>query len=606
MTPGDEAAPVAGQRLGQGLFGAGVLEFAAVLAARPLADADLGWHLAEGRAIVGSLAIPAVDPFAYTHRPVQRVDLIGDVLLYLTARLGGPAALQVGGALLALAIAVALLALTRRAAPSSRLIVALSLAGLSSWLLVRPVMLSFLFFPVLLLLLQTHREAPASRSGRRALALVLPLLFLWSNTHGFAILGATLALAYAGCRLGARIARGRSSWLAALFPPADGEAAGWSAGVILASVLAMMVTPGGPRAVFGGPLRALNDVTYVTEWAHTGASFLYGTEQAAALVLVVTMVALVAGREPDGRRCPPLFDLVVLALALVLGRAAIRFIPVAILLAAPFSARRLGTLIPVTPLMHVATGFAMLLVAPAILLRPGLSLGVGFDRRFQPEGAVEYILSARPSGHMWNFSPYGGYLIWRLYPEHLVLMDGRTAWVHDPSVSLRVEQSNFDRGVFLGLVEEFDIQWAVSRAGYQEPFGVPLTRAAGWVMVYVDDYSAVYVRRDGPNRALADAGYRLLDHLMPLEAVLGLAMSPTTDPEALAQDAALAVRQDPSSARAALIQVCAALSLRDRAGFRAAMERLDTLVPGNPAIPALERAWAEALRDGATPRSLAH
>ena len=164
-----------GQRLGQGLFGAGLLAFVAVIGARPLGDPDLGWHLAQGRVIVQTGSIPAVDPFAYTHRAVQRVDLIGDVLLYVISRLG-PAALQIGGAVVALAIALALLALTRRVAPFSRLIVALSLTGLSSWLAVRPVMLSFLCFPVLLLLLEAHREAPASRSGRRALALALPLL----------------------------------------------------------------------------------------------------------------------------------------------------------------------------------------------------------------------------------------------------------------------------------------------------------------------------------------------------------------------------------------------------------------------------------------------
>jgi hypothetical protein len=582
-------APTRSRLLGRLLFVVGMLAFGAVLALRPLGDPDLGWHVATGRVIVETRGIPHVDALAYTHRPVQRVDLVGDVALYLAYHLGGPVGLQLFGAALALAIAATMLALTRRSKPLAYLVVGLSMAAMGSWLQVRPVLLSFLYLLLLLLLLDTHRHVPRTRAGKRALWLVVPLLWLWSNTHGFVVLGAAISALYAGCALAARLARGR---LGRLFPEKDGRAAGPICLVVATALLATLATSGGAK-IYAGPARALNDTATVTEWVTTSAGFLARDEPAAGAVLLLAIVALLFGRERSGKWVTSAFDLGLVVAALVLGRSSVRFVPVAVLLLAPFIARRLARFVRPGALMDVVTGFSALLVAPALLLRPGAVLATGFDRRLEPEGAVQYVLAAEPRGPMWDFSPYGGYLSLRLYPRYLVLMDGRTAWVHDPALTDRVYRSNFESAAFEGLVREFGIEWAVSRAGPDEHFGVPLTRDPGWVMVYLDDYSAVYVRRDGPNRQLAERGYRLLNHLMPLEQVLGLAVSPRTDADSLANDAALAVMNDPSSPRATAIQACAAIRSRDEATFEAALRRLAVLAPGSEVTAVLQKVWSE-------------
>jgi hypothetical protein len=566
-----------------------MIAFGAVLALRPPGDPDLGWHIATGRVIVESRAIPHIDPLAYTHRPVQRVDLVGDVALYLAYRLGGPLGLQLFGAAVALAIAAALLVITRRSAPFAYLVVGLAIAAIASWLQVRPVLLSFLYLPLLLILLDKHHRGPRTREGRRALGLVVPLLWLWSNTHGFVVLGAAISALYAGCAGAARLARGR---LGRLFPARDGRAAGQVCLTVAAGLLATLITSGGAK-IYVGPARALNDTTTVTEWVTTTLGFLAREEPIAGVVLLLAVVALAFGRERSGKWLPSAFDLGLFVAALVLGRSSVRFVPVAVLLLAPFIARRLARFVRPGALMDLATGFSALLIAPALLLRPGVELGVGFDRRLAPEGAVQYVLAAQPQGPMWNFSAYGGYLSLRLYPRYLVLMDGRTAWVHDPALTERVYRSNSDPAAFEGLVREYGIEWAVSRAGPDERFGIPLTREPGWEMVYLDDYSAVYVRRDGPNRGLAEQGYRLLNHLMPLEQVLDLALSPATDADALAHDGALAVRDDPSSPRATAIQACAAIRSGDGATFEAAVRRLAVLAPGSPVTEVLQRVWKE-------------
>ncbi len=42
-----------------------------------------------------------------------------------------------------------------------------------------------------------------------------------------------------------------------------------------------------------------------------------------------------------------------------------------------------------------------------------------------PEGAVEWIFKNKPEGKMFNSYNWGGYLIWRLYPDYPVSIDGR-------------------------------------------------------------------------------------------------------------------------------------------------------------------------------------
>jgi hypothetical protein len=48
-----------------------------------------------------------------------------------------------------------------------------------------------------------------------------------------------------------------------------------------------------------------------------------------------------------------------------------------------------------------------------------------------PAGAVEFIQRTRPPGPLFNDYGWGGYLIWRLYPDYRVSIDGRAA-VHGP------------------------------------------------------------------------------------------------------------------------------------------------------------------------------
>lgn len=472
----------------------------------------------------------------------------------------------------------------------SSLAAAMSVATMNPWLIARPATFSFLAIACVLLLIDAHRQAPATRKGRWLLSAVVLLQLLWANVHGFAVLGSALLVGYAAYRSLAALTRSR---LGAVLPARDGVDAPFACVVALLGLAATCVNMAGAR-LFTGPMQAERDFTRVTEWATTRWQFALQEQPMTMVLLVLALAALLAGRDPDtGSRVPTLWEVGLVVVAVVLGRSAVRLIAPAAVLVAPVIARRFSSLVRTTRLSAAAGHATTVTLALYLFLFPGTSWGFGFEPSHVPEGAVQFVERAGLQGRMWNFSPYGGYLSWRLYPGHRVLIDGRTGWVHEPRLVAQAFASHTQAQPFEQLVREFDLQWAVTRVSEGEAIGVPLAASGRWRMVFWDDNSAVYVRADGPNAGLALQGYRLLRHLTPLEVIAQLALRGERAAD-LVHDASLARQQDPDSPRAAFIGACAALVQREQPSFLQAVDDLSRLAPGHQAVPLLHSLWQRA------------
>lgn len=560
------------------------------LSLRRLGDFDLPWHLATGRQMLAERALPTVDQLAYTARPIQHTELVADLALaWLHAR-GGAALLQVFGGLSAAAILVALHLRTRAHGPLSWLTAALAGWVMSPWLLVRPATLSMLLLALLAWTLDVSRDDAARR--RWALAALPPMFLVWGNTHGAVLIGLLVLWIAAAHRVLCRVARGRtgsSGWL----PLEDGIAAWPTLAVAAASTALAMINTAGPKLLVL-PMLARRDFATTTEWQRPDLAF-FATEPGGLVLAALGLAALTLGREPDGRRAPRVETVLQVALGLALATSAVRLIAFAAVLVAPVVARRLGAHVRGGRTVSFACAAATSLLAASMVLRPYTSVGVGFEPKHFPEGAVAYIQQARPAGHMANFLPFGGYLAWRLAPTWQVLVDGRTGWVHDPALVALVFRAERDAGAFDELVRTHAIEWAVTRSAEGEVFGVPLAEGPSWTLVYFDDTGAVYARRGGPNDALARAGYRVFRHLTPPEVLLAMAIDGVRAAD-LAHDGALAARQAPTSPRALFLAACGALAAREGDAFFDALGRLDAVAPGHPAGAVLRRAWTVAPR----------
>ena len=161
--------------------------------------ADFWWHLRTGQIIVQTGLIPTTDLFTFTRAgmPWTNQAWLMQVLLYLAYRLGDLRLIVFVHAL-TVALGYLLVELGCLQAPGTRsrdaALATLFAIGLGSlnWG-VRPQSISFLFFGLLVYLVERHR------SGRLWTAwLWPPVMALWANLHGAFIFGLLFLLIYAG------------------------------------------------------------------------------------------------------------------------------------------------------------------------------------------------------------------------------------------------------------------------------------------------------------------------------------------------------------------------------------------------------------------------
>ena len=578
------------RRLEPWVVGLGTVAATVVLALRKLADFDLPGHLAVGRLVATTHGRLRVDDLSYTHRPIQNVEYVSDVILYFTSRLGGPFALQVLGAFLALGIATCLVASTKRAGWVAVPVVALTIAAVQPWLLVRPATASFLLLAILFVAIFRSRVG----TSRTSIVGVTLLFALWSNVHGFVLVGLAVIAGYTLYSFVCRIARGR---LGGLAPESHGRDATRVAAATLGAAAGSMCNQAG-IGLLTAPLRASNDFGHITEWETTTFAFLVREAPLVLVVVVIAIAALALGGDAASpaqtRSSPTLLDLGLVALALVLGRSAVRMLPVACILIAPVVIRRIAGRLPDTSRLSLVAAVSACLVAPWMFLASPAQAGVGFDATHFSERATDYIVATKPTGNMYNSLPLGGWLDWKLYPAFRTFVDHRQGWVHDPAVLKEYYASETDAAAFARLATEFKFEWAVVFAAEGSELGVPIAHSPSWAMVYWDDATAIYVRTEGPNAPTARHGYRLMRHLTAPGDVLMASVRRDEMARRLALDGRLAKRQAPDSPRATFLAGCAAIALDDRASLDVAVADLALIRPGHPGLEMLRAGWDAA------------
>jgi hypothetical protein len=579
------------------LFWAGTLAFFGAIAARKLGDFDLPWHIALGRAVAELRGIPEVDPLAFTHQRITFLEPLSELLLYGLWKSGGALPLQLLGALFSAGVGWALFAQLKGRGPIAYLATGLALAGMNSWMVVRPATLSFFLIALTLALIEWHRGTESPRTRQLIEWSWPPLALIWANVHGFAFIGVGLCVVYSVYRVCCRLARGR---LGALLPQSDAGNNSALLCALLASLAALANAAGpvarlGPSRLFSTSPVARYGLERVTESALPSFDFFVHHEPLGPILLLFALLGLWLGTDRDGKRgWPSLFEIALVLLGFVGFVTMVRSVPLGVLLLTPVLANRWAALLPRTTLTRWALSTSSWLAAGVALLNPGMNLGVGFDATHFPERAVAFIQRHALRGHVFNFSPFGGYLSLMLHPERLVFMDGRLEHARDGNLVVRADDALHDPRVFAELEREFDFQYAVLSAREGEATGIPISRDVRWTMVHFDDVAAVYVRSPGPNAALATSGYQVLRHLSDPRAVLKLASAGNESAPLLMHDGQLAVAQDPYSPRAAFLFACGKLAVRDQSGFAFALQRLATLAPGHPALDLLATGFRQS------------
>jgi len=462
-------------------------------------DADYWWHLRTGQWILEEGRIPYTDPFSFTMQgqPWIAHSWLADIGMILLYRYVGPFSLLLLRSLLQVGTWVLLLKMLwdrwpRLWGPLLLLLVAL-LASARFWL-ARPNTVSLVLTVVLVYLWWLYKRHGLDRLW------LLPLLFvLWANLHSGWIYGLLLLGAlFVGEALAGRFwpdpfPLGRKRWLRfGLFS--------------LLCLPAVVINPYGPRLLlypftyyFGGITQHTN---YVAEWLspnfHELSNLLFA-------LLLLAVIAVLAWRRGTIAPAETLALVLFVGLALSSVRAAGIAIPLIIwsiagvmgegVAARPAPARRGAWRPPSKTTSWLWHGATLLLV---LLLLAGIGVEYALWGRangFSGENAVPQdavtALAQLGAQRMFNSYNWGGYIIWRLYPEHLVFMDGRADLYGDALFSQYMQ------------VWKAGPAWAQVLADYQVdaiicerqgPLATVLTASSGWRPIYVDEEAAVFRR----------------------------------------------------------------------------------------------------------------
>jgi hypothetical protein len=124
-------------------------------------------------------------------------------------------------------------------------------------------------------------------------------------------------------------------------------------------------------------------------------------------------------------------------LTLVFGYGALRSVrnvPLFAIVVIPVMAEQLDYLLKFRPIAH-AQSRIFRYIAPMVISAMIVVLVMSFiqvtknqqksEAENFPKDAVDWIISNKPTGNIFNSYNWGGYIIWRLYPEYLVYIDGR-------------------------------------------------------------------------------------------------------------------------------------------------------------------------------------
>ncbi len=470
-------------------------------AAQPITDPDFWWHLRTGQYIVETKSIPYTDIFSTVRFGSEWVthEWLSEVFMYSIFRVLGYGGLI---AIFSMLITAAFWIVYRRCRKhgvhpylAGFALLLGATATMPTWG-VRPQMFSLLFASIFISFLDRYSR----REAMPSIWWLAPLMVLWVSMHaGFALGLVLIVLTVAGLFLDWSLLR------------KDSFADVWRRArplcwLLIICVAAVSLNPNGIR-LYSYPFETLTSqamMQYIEEWK--APNFHEPMFQALALLLIATFSALAF----SSKRARPGELLMLAATAWATLRSG-RNVPFFALVATPLFAEHSwnwvvsqhgGQWLTVAERREPGRKPTWKLSLNALLRLLGLAvviLGVvgavekqpATEAQEFPAAAVDFIRDQRPPEPIYNEYEWGGYLIWRLFPDYRVYIDGRAdvygdslveeyIAVHDGKTAWRAPLDN--RGIRTVLVKP-DIALASL-----------LRQDSTWEKVFEDKQAVIFVR----------------------------------------------------------------------------------------------------------------
>jgi hypothetical protein len=482
-----------------------------------LRDAGIGWHIRNGQLMLQTHSVTRVDSFSATMsgQPWYAWEWLYDLLIAAIHQVFGlNGVVFYSAAIMAAAFVLVFHLAMRRGGslPISFFLLVLSMGASAIHFLARPHVLSWLLTVVWFELLDSAAYAAGPEKDRRFLCLPI-LMLLWVNLHGGFLVGFALVavyligggIQYFTCRAQRDEIR---RWLKRL-------------GLVSAlSLLASFINPYGYKLHIH-IYRYLSDQFLMNHVSEFLSPDFHGVAQQCFAVILLVTVAAVA----SARRKPQPSRLLAILLAAYSGLYASRNLPVSsmllTLLVAPLlseTVAKAGENVEIAAWLrallsrmhgfgirmekleerfqgHLWMVFVFVLGLSACLhggrLGSAQLLNAYFDEKRFPVEAAEVIAGRDVQEPIFCPDQWGGYLIYRLYPQTKVLVDDR----HD----LYGHQffKNYLKVVFVQpgwnkVLDESHVNWILVQK--DSSLGTILGQTSPWKLVHEDKTAVLFHR----------------------------------------------------------------------------------------------------------------
>lgn len=473
-----------------------------------VSNADLWWHLATGKYVLENRSLLRSDSFSYTAQGATSVLLSGYWLsqvffykLYTFFGIKGIVVLRALSITLFLLMVYLVMSKKRVFSPVSLLFLlllfwfSLNIEG------ERPQIFLILAFSLIFLLLEDFRT-----TGSKKVYSIPLIVMVLANMHpGYimCILLVSLYLAGEGLRLLSKKSGSRGN-VRTLFVV-------WAVTLLLSNL-----NPNGMRIFVDmlssqfftkGDFRAIEFMP--TFYLYTKK--IYPPDYPYLILLLLSLLVLICVRKMS------FVHLIVVVVFTVMSFVAYRYLVFYMCVATPIIADLVSRLreerisSPLAGSASPREGFvaAFSLMVSVTLLSVSLYTFRGFkggeDVFFHvPRGAADFLGGHKVEGNMFNGYKFGGYLIWKLYPDKKVFIDSRAlSYKLVEEYQTVVYATEGPQGSWKDIISRYDISYVLVYPlladGALVPIVETLLDSDEWALIYADHLALIFMRLDGRN-----------------------------------------------------------------------------------------------------------
>lgn len=490
-----------------------------LLLVHPVDNNDLWMHIRTGEVMLENMSVASVDDYSYTVQGREWLNhqWLSQVIFFLVYRSSGVSGLIF---LQAIAVFLAFLLIFLSAYKKDNWLLSVCLIFLvilfsQERFLVRPHIFSVFLFTVFIFVLHKYKYAWPDKKGRILYALI-PLQILWVNLHAASIMGIFLVWAYIfgefidnrfrrDLRNGSLIRDGKYRRLL-------------SVGILL--VVSIGLTPYGYKAILF-PLIERSEMFFIHEWLPSMYKDVFlgaGVMPYYRFFLLISFFVFISRAKRISTA-----HIIVFASLLYLSLSSRRHVvlyglammPYIVQYAQGISFQRIPlrlkrffkkTVIVMLTLYLVFLG--MDIFSGRYYIKMGNSLRLGLGRVGYPDDAIDFLEKSGIEGNMFNDYGSGCYLIWRLYPDKRVFIDGRNTIYGADFIRKQYIEPLRDPLLFERLIKRHDIgyaflYYALSMGNLTDiiPY---LYHSKDWALIYFDGKACIFARNNKENSGIID------------------------------------------------------------------------------------------------------